>query len=156
MENKKTFDDEQNKVNRKEPILKYLSIAHRFYSILLDNLFKEHKISHGQIFILIRLYHKQGISQKNICEKYSIDKAAVGRGIDKLVKQGFIKKEINPEDKRNSQLFLTSKAEDFKIKFLNLFNKTEKIISKGLTGKEKKEIIKIMKKICRNLGASLC
>jgi len=126
-----------------EPIGKYLSITRRAHAALLDKLLKPYGISHGQIFLLIALYEEEGISQHNLCEIYNLDKAGVGRSLNKLREKGYIRKEIDEVDKRRKKLYLTEKADKFKDKLFNILDTVEKQVRSDLTEEEIKEIIHV-------------
>lgn len=140
----------------KKSIGKYLSIAHRAHTSMLDKKFKEKfGISHGQIFILITLYKNEGINQHRLCKIYDLDKGGVGRIIKKLKEKELIIKEADPEDKRNKLIFLTEKARAMKSDFFQILNKIEKQIKQGLTEEEIETFLKIINKICNNLGVKV-
>lgn len=137
-----------------EPIGKYLSIAYRAFNMLLDDKLAQYDIARGQFPILIALYHKEGISQQELCDIYNLDKAAVGRAVKKLTEKNFIERKRDPEDKRQYCLYLTEKANSFKSKFLSILKSTEEDIKQGLTEIEVEDFMITLKKIVKNLGVS--
>jgi len=139
----------------KEHIGKYLSIAKRFHSIMLDKKLKGLEMSSGQIFLLHALYKKEGVSQQELCDFYQIDKAAVGRSLKKLEKVELIVKETNNEDKRYHKLFLTEKGKKMIPLLREILDTCEKELQANLTSEEIELFFKVVKKICVNLGAKL-
>lgn len=135
------------------PIGKYLSITHRAHTSLVDKKFKEKfNISHGQVFILIKIYKNEGINQRKLCEEYNLDKAGVGRIIKKLEDKNLIKSKPDPKDKRKKMIFLTEKAKDLKPEFVELLETVETKTKNNLTEEEIDIFLKILKKIYDNLS----
>lgn len=135
-----------------EPVGKYLSIAYRALNSLLDEQLARYDIDRGQFPILIALYRKEGISQKEICDFYNIDKAAVGRAVKKLVEKEFIIRKTALEDRRQYCLYLTEEAIRLKPVFLDILKSTEKILIQGLTNREVEQLKKMLKTVVKNLG----
>jgi len=140
---------------QKKCIGKYLSIARRAHSTLLDQKLKPYDISHAQIMLLMALYKKEGIYQQNLSQMYNLNKAAVGREIQKLSENGFIIKKPDPKDKRKKLIYLTKKAKDFKTKLLNILDTVEQQLRENITGEEMETFIKVLEKICDNLNVNL-
>ena len=138
-----------------EAIGKYLSIARRAHAALLDKQLAESDISHGQILLLATLYKKDGICQQTLCQMYNLNKAAVGRGLNKLSKIGFITKETDPEDKRKKLIYLTSKAKNFEAEFKEILEASEERLRSDLSEEEIEIFLTVIKKICSNLGANV-
>ncbi|MFW5976588.1 MAG: MarR family winged helix-turn-helix transcriptional regulator [Bacillota bacterium] len=141
--------------DKKEFIGKYLSIARRAHAALLDEKLKSYDISHGQILLLVTLYKEEGINQHRLCKIYDLDKAGVNRSMKKLKENGYIIKKPDTEDKRKKKIFLTEKAEKFKPRLIEILESVENQVRKNLTQGEINEFIKIIKKICINLGVKL-
>ncbi len=135
----------------KEPIGKYLSITKRAHSMLLQKKLKSYDIGTGELFILIALYKEDGICQQTLCEHYKINKAAVGRAVNRLKEKDYIIKKTDEEDKRKRILYLTDKAINMKSEFKKVLNSAEEIVRKDLTKDEIDEFLRISKKISKNL-----
>ncbi|WP_018248629.1 MarR family winged helix-turn-helix transcriptional regulator [Orenia marismortui] len=135
-----------------EHIGRYISMAYRSNVTLLNKKLSNYGIGRGEYPFLIALYKKEGICQKSLCDFYNIDKAAAGRAIKKLVDKGFIIKKTDPHDKRRQLLYLTPKSKDFKKEFIGILKSNEKKMKKDLTEEEIEVFLKVIKKICFNLG----
>lgn len=109
----------------RDSIGKYLGITRRAHIKLLDQKLKPYHLSHSQIFLLASLYQKEGIIQHTLCEIHNIDKAAVGRSIDKLAKLGYLKKEPSSNDRRKKNIYLTKKAYAFQARFFEILDEVE-------------------------------
>src|SRR6056297_2559745 len=116
----------------KNPIGKYLSITHRANTTLVDKIFeKKFNLSHGQVFILIKIYKNEGINQHSLCVEYNLDKSGVGRIIKKLEDKNLIVRKSDPKDKRKKLIYLTEKAKDIRPKFINTLKKIDAQLKKN-------------------------
>ncbi len=131
---------------------KYLNMARRAHAAAINKFFEPYKITHGLLPFLVALYKEEGINQQSLCKIYNLNKAAVGRGISKLEKAGYVQRINDLHDKRKQLLFLTKKAQDFKKQFLDILEKVEFIMKSNLTEDEVSTFLKLAKKICNNLG----
>ncbi len=138
-----------------ESLGKYLSISSRALNSYLDRKLEKHDIARGQFPYLIALYHKEGVSQQDLCDFYNFDKAAAVRAIKTLEEKGFVKKEIDLEDRRQYKIFLTEKGKEFKSIFLDILRSSEELMKSGLSEKDINDLIKNLKIIIRNLGKNL-
>ena len=92
------------------------------------------------------LTHYQGISNVFGDIFVSIDISLLDC-IDKLVLKGFVKKEINPENKRKLNLSITDSGLNVLIKLDDLINQIEIDIISNLNKKETRELNKLLEKI---------
>ncbi len=137
---------------KNEAFGRYLSIAYRAHATLLNKKLSNYGIGRGQYPFLIALYNHEGICQNRLCDIYNIDKAAAGRALKKLAKEEFIIKKSDPKDKRKHLIYLTTKGKKFKNEFINILNSNEDTIKDGLKEEEIEIFLKVIKKICNNLG----
>lgn len=92
------------------PFGSLLSMMHRNHQIYLNTALKSYGLSAGQFPALMYLYHHPGCMQEAITRHFTIDKGTVARAIQRLEEEGYVTKEIDPENRRAVQLDLTEKA----------------------------------------------
>ena len=100
--------------------------------------------SHG--FILYTLYKKDGIPMKEITEKINKKKNTVTILINKLIRNGYIYKKADINDKRISRIFLSEKGISFKSDFMNISDKLINKAFKNFKEIEKKELARLLDK----------
>ena len=71
-------------MEKKEHLLGYIGVAHRFQSKILDELLKPYDLWHGQVFILKHILFKGTVCSKDICHNRHTDKAAISRGCEQV------------------------------------------------------------------------
>jgi MarR family transcriptional regulator for hemolysin len=68
-------------------------------------------LTRSQWRVLSPLLRKQGLTQTDLAEMVEIEKAPLGRTLDKLEENGWIRRELDPNDRRARRVYLTSKIE---------------------------------------------
>jgi len=150
-ENNKSLDEQLNDKGL-ELVGKYISIIYRSMNCILDKQLAVYDIDRGQFPFLIPLYRHEGISQKELCEFYNMDKAAAVRALNKLEIKDYVMRKKDPEDKRQHQLFLTNKAKEFKPQLFKIIKYTENRMLENINEEEIGQLKNILKKISSNLG----
>lgn len=111
---------------------------------------KKYNIGGGQQPVLMVLYKKDNITQDEISQFLDIDKSATTKAITKLLDEGYIKREIDPHDKRTNRIFLTKKAIKIKQDLMRIVMTWQDILCAGLSDEEKETAIKLLKRIGTN------
>ena len=70
----------------------------------------EHRLTTAALPVLGLVVRSKGISQSEICDRLLIDKAALSRMVTKLEELGLVTREVDPDDRRVSQLLPTELA----------------------------------------------
>lgn len=70
--------------------------------------FAELGITLGQSFVLFSLLKHDGSSVKDIATAVQLDSPAVTGLVDRLIKEGLVERQEDPEDRRSIQVYLTA------------------------------------------------
>lgn len=114
----------------------------------IDDKLKKMAISRAEIPYLVKI-HKAGghILMNDIVGEVLYHKSHATRAIMKLVKDGFIIKEKNPNDKRGYILYITETGKEVALKAKNAIESWDKLIKSVITDEEKEVMYNITKKI---------
>jgi len=110
----------------------------------------------GQHRLLLILLSGDGVAQKDLVEKMDIRPTSLGELIDKLETKGYVSRQVNEEDKRSVQVFLT---EDGKAKAKEIVDRREKSaeqIFASLSEQEQEQLWVLLKKLTTSLKERLC
>ena len=86
--------------------------------------------------ILYVLWNKDGIPIKFVSEKCGLAITSLTTMLERMEKQGLIRRVQADNDKRKTLLYLTKKARSLKEEFSSVSNQMEKIFYKGFSDKE--------------------
>lgn len=106
-------------------------------------------VSHGNILDI--LYDNNGrLTMKEISEGIHRSKSTVTQLVDKLLKSGYVTKEIDPEDKRFSYIVLTDKGLGIKNDFREISHEVIKKFYKEFTDEEIDTLLFLLDRVISN------
>ena len=126
-----------------------LILSKFYYGVLsksLENLDVERYYS-----ILYFLYDNNGCCQQHICNNLAIDKTAMVKVIDYLIKLGYIARKVNPKDRREHFVLLTRKGAKHTAKIVDSFKKIDEVIFSGVPQPDRDIFEKVLCRLTSNL-----
>ena len=93
-------------------------------------------ITPDQGLIISALFHGHAKNQQDIARFTGKDKTTITRALDVLIKEGYINRDTDPEDRRANMITLTRKGIDLHNKMVVIYEKKKDEIFKGFS-KEK-------------------
>lgn len=124
---------------------KALILSKLYYGVLsksLENLDVERYFS-----ILYFLSENNGCNQQCICNNLAIDKTAMVKVMDYLIKADYIERRINPEDRRQHFILLTKKGAKRTEEVVNAFHLIDKQMFSGISADERQIFMKVMESL---------
>ncbi|MNK01147.1 MarR family protein [compost metagenome] len=135
---------EASQLNFNQPLGRFLIILFRQFE---DELISELKmLGHETISAsdlnVIRHVDPQGISSNRIAQLAGVTKQAIGKQIDKLEKDGIVKRMNHPDDQRVKLIIFTKKGQKLVLDSIVIIGKIENRYARILGGKNELENIK--------------
>jgi MarR family transcriptional regulator, transcriptional regulator for hemolysin len=128
-----------------------LILSKLYYSVLsksLEDLDIERYYS-----ILFFLNDNNGCNQQCICNNLAIDKTAMVKVIDYLIKVGFVERNLNPNDRREHFIMLTKNGEEQTMNIVNAFSAIDNRMFSGISKDDQATFNKVMCQLSSNLKA---
>lgn len=119
---------------------------------IINTQFLDIDLGNSQGIQLLIIHHNPGIEMNQLKEIMAVDKATITKLIQKLVRKGYVKKEVNENDKRRFSLFLTKKGEEKTPVIQNKIQFVNDIIVSGFSNKEKNDLLVLLEKVRMNLS----
>ncbi|WP_338449467.1 MarR family transcriptional regulator [Niallia oryzisoli] len=107
----------------------------------------EYSLTPEQAVALTYLFKKDGINQLQLGEMIQKDRTTISGIVNKLEASGYIRKGVNPSDKRSSLIYITEKALAIKEAMLEQAVEVNRFLTKDLTDQERECLITALKKI---------
>ncbi|WP_317897984.1 MarR family winged helix-turn-helix transcriptional regulator [Aurantibacillus circumpalustris] len=101
--------------------------------------------------ILYFLSENNGCNQQCICNHLAIDKTAMVKVIDYLIKADYVKRAVNPDDRRQHFITLTKKGQKRTEEIVKSFNALDEEIFKSISKKDKSTFISVLSSLTDNL-----
>lgn len=113
---------------------------------------KEHQLTYSQVRILAYLHrNKEQATQKEIEEYLEVAHPTVVGLVSRLAANGFVECHVDPGDRRNKVVRLTSKAHCIKAMIDKKRAQSEKKLSAHLSQAQKEELTRLLQVVCRNI-----
>jgi len=109
-----------------------------------------YKITVNQILLMIQIDRKPDTSQGELAKLLFKDVASITRMIELLVREDFVAREENQDDRRKKDLKITKKGRKLLELAIPVISKNREIAQKNITVKEKEILFKLLNKIIVN------
>lgn len=138
--------------NLSKVIFYQIERAIKTYRMYAQKQIKAHglKITVDQWLLLKSMKENPDATQAELAEKVFKDSASITRILDLLVKSGFVKREINPNDRRKSNLIVTEKGNKILADTYAVVLENRKTALNGISEDDIKIMNETLKKISKN------
>jgi MarR family transcriptional regulator for hemolysin len=123
----------------------------RLMRINYDRRMRELGLTRSQWWVLTHLFFQDGISQTELSGILEIERATLGRLLDRLEEKGWIERRPDANDRRIKRVFLTGEVGDLMRVMRSLASDLRAEALAGLNDREQAEFIRLMTKIKGNL-----
>jgi len=120
-----------------------------YYGVLsksLENIDAERYYS-----VLYFLKDNNGCNQQHICNHLAIDKTAMVKVIDYLIKMGLVDRNVNPKDRREHFIVLTKKGLKQTDEIVDAFSATDVAIFSNVSKDEQAVFTKVLCQLTNNI-----
>jgi DNA-binding MarR family transcriptional regulator len=117
-----------------------------------DQKFQKYDLTLSQAAVLHQLWHKDGLTQKEIQENLSLRGASVSGLVDTLLKKGLIARRQDQEDARYKRLYFSDEGRRLEEQTMKIILEVEDFISTGFSEDEKVIAVCWLKKLYNNLS----
>jgi len=140
------------KLDYKNSIGLILRTADKSLEQALDSEIKQRfNLTGGQWKVIMILALREGISQKEVADLLSVEGPTLVPIIDKMEKDGFLTRKLNPNDRRINSIFLTKKSLELVEKIINTILDFRSIITKGVSKQDIDSARKVLLKMTQNV-----
>ncbi len=87
-----------------------VNYAARAFAREISQRIAAHGASRGQWSVLMFLWAQEGQTQRELSRQVAIEDATMVRTIDRMERDGLVRRERNPQDRRQIKIFLTEKG----------------------------------------------
>jgi len=133
------------------PLGRSLSVLVKSYFGALTKRLEHLEIERYYSVLIFIEQAKKGCTQQCICDHLRIDKVSMVRMLDHLIEKKFLKKTVNPTDRREHVIELTPKGEKALPEIHAAIKGLNKDAFKGLTKENQKELYNWIRVIQSNL-----
>lgn len=128
------------------------STAKAFQKTLDLELRKNVGVTISQWRVVVTLIQHPGLTQKEIADKVGIEGATLVPVIDKMEKEGLLKRKPDSKDRRVNRIYLTSRADSLWNSMMECALHIRKVSTKEVSEDELVTTMKTLRKISKNLS----
>ncbi|HZD25640.1 MAG TPA: MarR family transcriptional regulator [Alphaproteobacteria bacterium] len=132
-----------------------LNDAARLMRINYDRRMRELGLTRAQWWVLTHLYFNEGISQSELSAILEVERATLGRLLDRLEAKGWVERRPDAGDRRVKRVFLTREVGGLLVTMRALARELRAEALAGLTAAEQEAFIATLLKLKGNLLAML-
>ncbi|MBI9086724.1 MAG: MarR family transcriptional regulator [Desulfobacterales bacterium] len=129
---------------------RFVSMISRCGQIYFDRELAHLNIGSGQIRILRALDLSDGVNQEHIRLIFHLDKGTVAKSIKPLIREGYIRREKNLDDKRAYRIFLTDKGREIMPMLKQTVQNWAEVLTSGFTTREKEAANDLLSRMSQN------
>ena len=112
-------------------------------------------VTKAQLPFLMELFHEgRPMTQQELSQRLIIDPGATARNLDHLEKNGWIHREVNPENRRQKLVSPTTKALDHEARLVDILTRASEALAADLSESEKSEALAILDRIIETAMAA--
>lgn len=102
--------------------------------------------------VVVTLIQFPGITQKEVADRIGIESPTLVPVIDKMEKEGLLKRKTDAKDRRVNRIYLTSKADSLWDSMLECAIRIRKASAKGIPEEDLATTLQTLKMISKNLS----
>lgn len=114
-----------------------------------DRFLKDKGVGRGQMPYLMELYHHDGVNQDYLAQQANMDKSTAARAIARLEAAGLIRREQNPNDKRENLVYLTEAGRQIHPFVKDLMGQWFQLVAADVTEAELAGFVAILEKMAQ-------
>lgn len=101
--------------------------------------------SPGQFPVLIELWNEDGLTQREILDRLEIEQATLANTLSRMERDGLIRREPHPRDKRAVRNFLTEKGRAIETEAMVAAGQADEALFKGFRRFERELMLEYMR-----------
>ena len=110
-------------------------------------------LTRSQWWVLTHLFRNDGVTQSELAELLDLEKASVGRLLDRLEVNGWIRRVADPEDRRAKRVYLAEAVEPPMKVMRKIASGVREDALSGLSAEERDQFVEILLTVKGNLLA---
>lgn len=126
--------------------------AYRCFAKRLQTHIGNEGVGLGQWYFLRELWEDDGLSQRELSLRVGITEASTTVLIRGMIKDGLVRKELDPDDRRRKRIFLTERGHGLKDALLPGARDVNIAATKGFSKKEVKQLRTLVNRLTENLN----
>ncbi|WP_333596337.1 MarR family winged helix-turn-helix transcriptional regulator [Schleiferia thermophila] len=139
------------KIDPNQPLAVYFAYLTKLYIGAVSKKLNTLEIDRYYYTLITIHDHQPEITQQQLADILQTDKVTTFRVVDHFCKIGYVRREVNPEDRRSLYLYITPKGEKVIPEIKKTYKAMNSICLKGISEEEKETFFKVLERIIENV-----
>ena len=132
-----------------------LNYAARLSARMHAQSLEQHNVTLGQWAVLMFLWVEDGVSQTQLSRQVAIEDATMVRAIDRMERDGLVRRQRNPHDRRQLHIFLTDKGRSLRDVLVPGAIAGNEVLTQSFTAAETYQLHDLLRRMIVTLGGTL-
>ncbi len=142
--------------NMDNSVSKWVSVLYRYRKRFMSKRLEPYGIVGGMFTILLTVSKYDGINQEQISDYLKIDKTTTAKAIKKLEDEGYIRREMDCEDKRINRVYITQKTVEIIPEISMALTEWDQILRSGISEDAYQDAERTLHKMAENACKETC
>ena len=125
--------------------------ANRLLIKKANELLKPHGITHAYTYFLMELYRQEGLTQSEMYKQIGIEQPTAVRTLDRMERDGLIRREPSATDRRALMIHLTEKGKAYREIIADCAKQLNDLALNDFTENDRKVINQLVMRLTSNL-----
>ena len=123
----------------------------RFRSLVYDHFMQPYGLTRAQWRVLGTLLRKDGLTQRELCDRIDIGAVTLSGLIDRLEARGWVARREDPKDRRVKRVWRTDQVKEIRNNMQRRTNELNEMALKGFSHKQIEELVSMLEVVKGNL-----
>jgi DNA-binding MarR family transcriptional regulator len=123
----------------------------RLMALALRDRIEPHGVVPGQFAQLLALYEEDGLSQAELCERVRIEQPTMANTLQRMERDGLVRRVPDPDDGRRALVFLTERARELEEPLVSAARAVNRSAARGIPRDEVAAFMRTLAAIIGNL-----
>lgn len=132
-------------------VLREVGALARCIQSVSDIKYREIKLQRGQFIFLTRICENPGINLIELSNCLKVDKTTTTKAVQKLIRENYVQREKNDEDKREWRLYPSARALEVYSMIIQEENRNIELCFSGFSPEEKDKAYQLLRRMRKNI-----
>ncbi len=118
----------------------------------MDGMLREHGLRLGQYQLLRALWERDGLTPRELADQVGVEMPTVTRTVQRMLRDGMVRREANPNDARSVQIRLTAKGRAMEEVAMGLLAETTRVALQGVSNEDRDRMAETLRHMLANLA----
>jgi DNA-binding MarR family transcriptional regulator len=128
-----------------------IALLNRLYDRRLQDVLGDLGVAPGQFAPLVMLFEQDGLTQAELCRRINVEQPTMANTLDRMERDGLIKRQPDPKDRRRATVHLTERANEMRNAVMDRARQVSGQAVHRFTIAEQEQLFAMLGRIAENL-----